>query len=188
MGMPEAVRHWTREEVLALPDDGNRYELVNGELLVTPAPRAIHRRAVLALYRRIHPYVEGHQLGGAMLSPADLDLKRGQSLQPDLFVARLVEGRKPLDWKGCPVPFFIAAVSSPSTARYVRGIKRKEYQEAGVADYWIVDVDGWVVEYWRPGDERPAIAETSLEWRPDAAIEPLVIDLPRYFAEVWGDG
>jgi hypothetical protein len=44
------------------------------------------------------------------------------------------------------------------------------------------------VEHWRPGDERPAIVETSLEWRPDAAIEPLVIDLRRYFAEVWGDG
>src|ERR1051326_8464311 len=100
MGMPEAVRHWTREEVLALPDDGNRYELVNGELLGTPGPRAIHQRAVLALYRRIHPYVEGHQLGEVMLSPADLDLKRGQSLQPDLFVAPLVEGRRPLDWWG----------------------------------------------------------------------------------------
>src|ERR1044071_2604519 len=113
MGMPEAVRHWTREEVLALPDDGNRYELVNGELLVTPAPRAIQQRAVLALYRRIHPYVEGHQLGDVMLSPADLDLRRGQSLQPDLFVARLVEGRKPLDWQENPVPFFFPKVLFP---------------------------------------------------------------------------
>src|ERR1041384_639578 len=126
MGMPEAVRHWTREEVLALPDDGNRYELVNGELLVTPAPRAIHRRAVLALYRRIHPYVEGHQLGEGMLSPADLDLRGGQSLHPALFVARLVGGRKPLDWREYHVPFLIAEASFPSTAPSIRGTQRRE--------------------------------------------------------------
>src|ERR1043166_4350732 len=187
MGMPEAVHRWTREEVLALPDDGNRYELVNGELLVTPAPSAIHQEAVLVLYRRIYPYVTTHHLGHPMLSPADLDLGRGQSVQPDVMVVPLVDGRKPLDWRQYGVPILIAEVSSPATARYIRGIKRKEYQEAGVADYWIVDVDGRVVEHWRPADERPAILETSLEWTPNAAIERLVIDLPGYFAEVWGE-
>src|ERR1043166_5717014 len=135
MGMPEAVHRWTREEVLALPDDGNRYELVNGELLVPPAPSAIHQEAVLTLYRHIHPYVSPRHLGHVMLSPADLDLGRGQSVQPDLLVVPLVGGRKPLDWRQYGVPLLIAEVSSPSTARYIRGIKRKEYQEAGVADY-----------------------------------------------------
>jgi Uma2 family endonuclease len=186
--MPQTVRRWTREEVLGLPNDGNRYELVNGELLVTPAPSAIHQEAVLALYRRIHPYVTRHDLGHVMLSPADLDLKRAYLVQPDLFVVSLVGGRKPLDWLEYGVPFLIAEVSSPSTARYVRGIKRKEFQKTGVADYWIVDVDGRVVELWRPDDTRPAILEGSLEWRPAASVEPLVIDLPTYFSEVWGEG
>ena len=187
MGMAAPI-YWTADMVRQLPDDGNRYEVVYGELLVTPAPRAIRQEAVLTLYRRIHPYVTPRHLGHAMLSPADLDLGRGQSVQPDLMVVPLVGGRKPLDWRQYGVPLLIAEVSSPSTARSIRGIKRKEYQEAGVADYWIVDVDGRVVEHWRPGDERPAILETSLEWRPDAAIEQLVIDLPGYFAEVWGEG
>ena len=57
MGMPDVVKRWTREEVLALPDDGNRYELIDGELLVSLSPRALHQRAVWALYDRVHPYV-----------------------------------------------------------------------------------------------------------------------------------
>src|SRR5437867_4076159 len=117
MGMPEAVRRWTREEVLALPDDGNRYELIDGVLLVSPAPRAIHQEAVLGLYRRIHPYVTRYHLGHVMLAPADLDLKRGQLVQPDLFVVPLTDGRKPLDWRQYGVPFLIAEVLSPATAR-----------------------------------------------------------------------
>src|ERR1044072_6920584 len=99
MGMPEAVRHWTREEVLALPDDGNRYELVNGELLVTPAPRAIPQRAVLALYRRTPHCVEGPRRGEVILPPADRALRGGQSRHRALFAARLAGGRKPLDWR-----------------------------------------------------------------------------------------
>ena len=188
MGMPDLARRWTREEVLALPDDGNRYELINGELLVTPAPRWIHQLAVLALYRRLYPYVTRHRLGQVMVSPADLDLKRGQWVQPDLFVVAPVGGRMPRDWSECDVPILIAEALSPSTARYVRGIKRREYQDAGVADYWIVDVDGRVIEHWRPLDERPAILDAVLEWRPNPAVEPFVIGLREYFAEVWGEG
>lgn len=188
MGMSETVRRWTREEVLGLPDEGNRYELINGELLMTPAPRRIHQRAVLALYRRIYPYAERHHLGEAMLSPADLELKRGQSVQPDLFVIPPDGDRRPLEWHECGVPILIAEVLSPSTARYARGVKRREYQEAGVADYWITDLDARVVEHWRPGDERPAILDAALMWRPNPSVEPLTIDLPEYFAEVWGEG
>ncbi len=50
--------------------------------------------------------------------------------------------------------------------------------------YWIVDVEARLVERWRPGDERPEILTETLEWRPDPVIEPLVIDLPRLFAEI----
>jgi len=186
--MPDLARRWTREEVLALPDDGNRYELINGELLVSPAPRAIHQEAVLALYRRVHPYVERYQLGHAMLSPADLDLRRGQVAQPDLFVSRLVAGRPPREWREYGIPFLVAEVLSLSTARNDRVTKRKEYLNAGVADYWIVDADARVIDWWRPGDERAAILDAAVEWQPDASVEPLVIDLPEYFAEVWGEG
>ena len=86
MGMPDALRRWTRQEVLALPDDGNRYELIDGELVVSPSPRVLHQLAVWALNDRVSPYVRGLGLGITGLAPADLDLRSGQVVQPDLFV------------------------------------------------------------------------------------------------------
>jgi Uma2 family endonuclease len=65
MGMPQAVQPWTPAMVRALPDDGNRYEVVAGELLVTPAPSFDHQRAVARLFLRLAPYIDTHGLGEA---------------------------------------------------------------------------------------------------------------------------
>jgi Uma2 family endonuclease len=64
MGWPDPAGRWTSEEVLALPDDGMRYEVIDGELLVTPSPRPLHQLAVWEFYDRIYPYVRAHRLGG----------------------------------------------------------------------------------------------------------------------------
>jgi Putative restriction endonuclease len=146
MAMPQVDRVWTRDEVLALPSDGNRYELIAGQLLVSPRPRAVHQ---LALY---DPY-------------------------PQNPVVR--------DWTEFDVPLLVAEVLSPSTARYDRIIKRRRYQDAGVDTYWIVDLDACVVEVWRPGTEQPVIADRMLEWRPNASVPPLVIELEHYFRSEW---
>lgn len=69
MGMPELVQRWTREIVLALPDDGNRYELLDGELLVSPSPRSAHQDTVVALLGRILPYVDAHRIGHPRFPP-----------------------------------------------------------------------------------------------------------------------
>ena len=189
MGMPDAKTLWTREMVLALPDDGNRYELIDGELLVSPSPRAPHQRAVLGLVRRVDPYVRKHRIGVTGFAPSDLDLKNQQLVQPDLFVVPLLEGgREPLEWPDYGIPILVAEVISPSTARNDRGRKRRRYQQTGVAEYWIVDLDARTFERWRPRDERPEILEQRIEWRPEQAPEPLVIDLEEYFREVWGEG
>ncbi len=153
MGMPETIRRWTREEVLALPDDGNRYELIDGELVVSPSPRGLHQRAVIALFELVGPFVRRTRIGTVGLAPSDLDLRSGQLSQPDLFVvSRKPDGREPIDWADYGIPFFIAEVTSPSTARYDRITKRRRYQRSGVAEYWIVDPDARIVERWRPQD------------------------------------
>src|SRR5438132_11850117 len=108
MPMPDLAKHWTREEVAALPEDGNRYELLDGEFLVTPSPAGIHQRAVWKLYNRVHPYVCENRLGLAGLAPADLDFRAGQYLQPDLFLAPLWEDREPLHWSEFGLPLLIA--------------------------------------------------------------------------------
>lgn len=187
MGMPNLAPIWTREQVLALPDDGNRYELVDGELLVSPSPRGLHQRGVWCLYDRIKPYVRTNGLGVTGLAPADLALDGRQVLQPDLFVSALVDGREPVDWVDFGVPRLIAEVLSPSTARSDRVVKRPKFQRVRVADYWIVDLDARTVERWRPSDTRPEVVDTTIAWQPDPAHPPLVIDLPDYFREVWAE-
>ena len=89
MGMPDVVRHWTREEVLALPEDGKRHELVDGELMVSPSPGFLHQLFVKRLASLLDEYVRYHGLGEAFGLPGDLDLGSGQVVQPDIFV---------LDW------------------------------------------------------------------------------------------
>jgi Uma2 family endonuclease len=187
MGMPELAHQWTREEVLALPDDGNRYELIDGELLVSPSPRPIHQIAVLALYDRLKPYLERHRLGRIMLAPADLDFGRGYVVQPDLFVVSGLDSRQMLDWRNYGVPILIAEVLSPSTSRGDRTVKRPAFQRAGVAEYWIIDTSARLVERWQPTDVRPEICLSRAGWRPRPDLDPFDLDLDEYFASVWGD-
>lgn len=186
MGM-SATRIWTREEVLALPDDGQKYELVDGELLVTPAARGRHQRAVQKLYNLVEPYVAARALGGVMALPGDLDLNAGHLVQPDLFVGALVDGREPVEWDEFGVPLLVVEVLSPSTAVYDRVKKRRLYQRVGVPVYWIVDLDARLVEVWTPDADRPRIEDASLSWQPDPAAPSLAIDLPAYFRRVWGE-
>jgi Uma2 family endonuclease len=185
MGMAETARTWTREMVLALPDDGNRYELFDGELLVTPAPAGLHQVALMRLYNVIAPYVLEQHLGETLWSPADLSLGGDQLSQPDLFVVPFLPP-PPMAWSGFPDPILIVEVLSPSTARADRIVKRRRFQRVGIPEYWIVDLDARAVERWRPGDERPELLDERMTWNPEGAAAWLEIDLPGLFRSVWG--
>jgi Uma2 family endonuclease len=185
MGMPHAATDWTAERVRALPDDGRRYEVVDGELLVTPAPSWTHQLAVGAFYRALWTYTAAAGVGDAIISPADVELDPGTLVQPDVFVVPRIGGRRIGDWRDIEGRLLLAVeVLSPSSARADRHLKRRRYQRAGVPEYWIVDIDARLVERWRPTDERPEVLAEQLEWRPSGVAEPLVIDLPALFAEV----
>lgn len=186
MVMPALAPRWTREEVLALPDDGNRYELIDGTLLVSPRPRYLHQRALIGMVMLLEPYVRTHRIGSLAISPADLDFDSSQVLQPDLFVGALIDGREPAEWKDVGVPFLVVEILSPSTERYDRFTKRHFYQRSGVATYWIVDLDAGAVEVWTPADEHATIVRDTLTWHPDRSVPPLAIDLPEYFDTVTG--
>ena len=73
-------------------------------------------------------------------------------------------------------------------ARADRVQKRRLYQRAGVPEYWMVDLDARVIERWRPDDERPELLDERLTWHPGGAGEPLVLDLPAFFAKVHREG
>jgi Uma2 family endonuclease len=190
MGMAAPSKVWTRDEVLALQDaapPGVRYELIDGELLVSPSPNHPHQRCVVALLVLLYTYCKRHRIGWALTSPADIALERESILQPDIFV---VPWRTPVAKRGWSdvVRLRLAVnVLSPSTARGDRTVKRRFLQRHGVPEYWIVDNDARVVERWAPGDERPEILSETLVWHPVSEIEPLTIDLRELFEEALGD-
>jgi Uma2 family endonuclease len=187
MGMPQHATRWTAEMVRALPDDGNRYEVVDGELLVTPAPTRPHQRAVTILAVLLAEYARKAGIGEALTSPADIELDPHGMVQPDVFVEGLIDGRLARAWNvGAPL-LLAVEVLSPSTARADRTVKRRRFQRAAVPEYWIVDLDARVVERWRPDDQRPEVLGEDLVWHPAGAREPLTIALPPLFARIHGE-
>lgn len=148
--MPLAPDYYTADQVRALPDDGNRYELVYGELLVSPSPSYPHQEVVLRLARRIADYCDA--VGGlkTVISPADLSWGDDTLVQPDVFVARVPAGGA-LGWADLRSVVLVAEVLSPSTARNDRFQKRRLYQAQGVETIWLIDLDRRVVEVWPPG-------------------------------------
>jgi len=186
MGMPALQREWTVEDAWALPEDGKRYEVLDGELFVTPAPRYAHQAAIRRLIVLLDAYVGAHQLGWAQLSPADIVFSPRRLLQPDVFVLPWRAGGEPRSWTDVKSLLLAIEVLSPSTARADRHRKRLIYQDQGVPEYWIVDPDARLVERWRPMDGRGELITQVLEWRPRAEVEPLRIDLGAFFDEVCG--
>jgi Uma2 family endonuclease len=95
--MPAVHANWTVEMLDALPDDGHRYEIIDGELYVTPTPSDVHQLVIGEFFTRLHAYLRQSQLGRAMISPADV--RRGDRarnrVQPDVFAVRLVDGKRP---------------------------------------------------------------------------------------------
>ncbi len=179
MAMP-ALQFFTAEMVRQLPDDGNRYETVHGELLVTPAPALPHQRVVRRLIVALSGYCEATGVGEVFPSPADISWGPDVLVQPDVFVARLDEART-LKWEAVQHLLLAVEVLSPSSGRADQFTKRRLYQEVGVPLYWMVDPVENRVEIWSPGAVFPRLESGRLEWWPAGAGEPFQLDLARLF-------
>jgi len=186
MGMPAVQNDWTVERALALPEDGKRYEVLDGELHVTPAPTYEHQKALREIDRPVDTYVRANKLGWVLWSPADIVFSPRRLVQPDLFIIPWGSGVQPRAWTDVKSLLLAIEVLSPSTAHADRHRKRLIYQDQGVPEYWIVDLDARLVERWRPEDSRPEVVSDTLEWRPRAELAPLRIELPAFFREVLG--
>ncbi len=176
----------TIEELLALPDDGLRHELLDGVHVVTPAPEYAHQGVLGEFYFALRKALEGQDELQVLTSPADIVLSPRTLVQPDVFVVRKEPGKLVKKWSEVGVPVLAIEFLSPSTAARDRGAKRRIYQRAGVAEYWIVDLDARLVERWAPGDERPEVVNQELVWKPLPAVTAR-LDLPTLFARVLGE-
>ena len=179
MGMAAPI-YYTAEQIRALPDDGSRYEVVRGELLVTPAPRAWHQELVARLTEALRAYLRRELVGHLFCSPADISWGPDTLVQPDLFVVPLADART-MDWARMKDMLVAVEVLSPSTARPDRFTKRLEYQRQQIPLYWIVDSDERCVEVWTPDAAAPAFELEQLTWHPAGAARPFELTLAELF-------
>jgi Uma2 family endonuclease len=187
MAMPIRMDEVTTiEQLLALPEDGRRHELLDGVHVVTPSPMPPHQLVLGAFWGAVLDVVRRNDRLRALSSPADIRLGPRTLVQPDLFVFRQEPGHRVRDWSEIGVPILAIEFLSPSTATRDRGVKRKIYQRAGVAEYWVVDHEARLVERWRPLDTRPDVLHERLVWAPAELAVPLELDLPALFDEALG--
>jgi Uma2 family endonuclease len=172
--------YYTAEMVRALPEDGQRYETVHGELLVSPAPRAWHQEVLVRLLVALHRYVTEEAVGHLFASPADISWAPDVLVQPDLFVVPLSEART-MDWREIRSLLLAVEILSPSSIQADRFTKRRLYQEVGIPAYWVVDADQRFVEVWTPDALFPVIHDRALQWQPAGASRPLILDLEELF-------
>jgi Uma2 family endonuclease len=185
--MPAVRRHWTTADVRALIDESPtawpRYELIDGELLVTPSPGNPHQIAVTAMVLLLNPYLERERVGVVLMAPADLELRPGTITQPDVFV--LPEGAADVGegwtWRDVRRVMLAVEVISPSSIRTDRVTKRDFYLDAGIPDYFIVDVEARIVEHWSSKRDTPLVLRDQLVWHPAGAEQPLRASLPEFF-------
>jgi len=179
-------RDWTAAEVDALPDDGNRYEVIDGSLVVTPSPSDRHQDAVGELYVRIKPYADALRMH-AFMAPTQVRFSDRRVVQPDLLVLPPRDGRQVSGFGDVGRLALAVEVLSPSTMRVDRYVKRRLFAAEGVPDYWIVDPASRVVERWGPWVEEPDVVLETLTWHPEPSVAPLVIDLRGYFRAVFNE-
>ncbi len=172
--------------VHALPDDGNRYEVIDGELLVSPAPSLLHQAAVLRLAMLLFDYAKTAGLR-IYVAPAAVTWSDRTELQPDVLAIPRAGGKPAKRFEDVGVLTLAVEVLSPSTLLADRFTKRREYQRRGVNEFWIVDPLGRSIERWWPNDKEPEILFDALTWQPDPGVPALVLDLAEYFREVHGE-
>ncbi|HEX5435939.1 MAG TPA: Uma2 family endonuclease [Gemmatimonadaceae bacterium] len=185
--MAAAPKSFTAEMVRHLNDLHDwgwpRYEVVDGELLVTPAPRKLHQLVVNELHLALGNYLKREPIGRAFASPADLSWGHRKLVQPDVFVVPLDEVRKP-EWTAVRHLLLAVEVLSPSNARGDRIVKRKLYQHEGVPAYWMVDADAKVVEIWTPEAKAARVERGTLLWHPAGASTPFTLALAELFQPI----
>jgi Uma2 family endonuclease len=137
--MATATTRLTYDELRRIPPDRNRYELIEGELFVSPAPNTEHQRKVMNLSAQLWYFVRQHDLGEVFIAPCDVVLDPSTVLEPDiLFVSKARQSIvKPACIEGAPD--LVVEVISDSSRLMDRFVKRDRYAQFGVPEYWLLD-------------------------------------------------
>jgi Uma2 family endonuclease len=181
MVMAVTIPRYTVADLERFPDDGQRYELLDGLLLVTPSPGLDHQlvatRLAAALTRALEP------AGIRVVGPGVVVREPGTQLQPDVMVFRSPSPAG-ASWKEVEEVWLAVEVLSPGSRIYDREFKRDAYLALGVDEVWLVDLKERTVLVSRSGDARDIRVTGVLRWQPRQIDVPIELDLDRIFAEL----
>lgn len=145
MALKKSDAPWTYEDLLALPDDGKRYEIIEGALYEMTGPNAAHATTIMNLILLLAPLIQGLR-GRIFTAPFDVFVPGGNPVQPDLM-ALLPGSRATVIQRGIEgPPDLVIEVISPSNRGHDELTKRALYGRAGVREYWLVDPDARTLE------------------------------------------
>ena len=176
MPQPLPVPRYTIADLQRFPDDGQRYELLEGFLLVTPAPGAPHQLIASRLQVALANYLgkRAHVTG-----PGVIERKPKTHLEPDLLV---FPGpiKKDVKWTDLTAHWLAVEVFSRSSRTYDRAYKRDAYLALGVPEVWLVDRRERAVFVCRPGAGERRVTGT-LRWRPEGTVEEMALEIEEVF-------
>ncbi|MCU0646499.1 MAG: Uma2 family endonuclease [Gemmatimonadaceae bacterium] len=170
---------WTIEDLATLPDDGNRYELLHGELLVTSLPSNRHQSVAAALVHILYSWCLVHT-GWAVRGPGGVEMSRTSWLMPDVALYPMPL-HETADWSRIPPPTLVIEILSRSTRKRDRHRKRPAYLAFGVREVWTIDARHRLIEQWSATSEFPVAVDRSFTWGPDPTLPPIVFDFDLIF-------
>ena len=175
---------WTYQDYKAIPDDGKRYEIVNGVLLFMPSPTRSHQKIVGEIFSYLRTHVQLAGLGEVYMSPFDVELEPRTVFQPDVLVVLNAELGKVTEGGVIGGPSLVVEIASPSTGPYDRLTKYPEYARAGVPEYWIVKPEQRTVEllFLQRGDYRSLGIFYGQDTLPSRVIPGLPVRVEQFFA------
>ncbi len=179
MAMPIQIPRYTVDQVRSFPEDGLRYELLDGFLLVTPAPANLHQIVTLNLAVALHQALVPSSRA-RVVSCGELEIGNHTLLDPDILVYPLMYGPS-TPWKRIREWWLAVEVLSPSTRVYDRDFKQRAYLNLGVEEVWLVDPETATVDAWNEEGHR-RVSGDLLEWNPKALRpDAIAIELDRVF-------
>lgn len=137
---------WTYETYAALPDDGHRYEVVQGVLMMSPAPEPAHQGVIGLIYRHLSECIFSTRQGLVFTGPLDVVFSAQMTVQPDVLVLLKEHLGRVQKTRIIGVPDLAVEVISPSSVTYDRLVKYSIYERAGVPEYWLVNLEEQTIE------------------------------------------
>lgn len=174
---------WTYERYVELDDD-QCYEIIDGELLMTPAPGTRHQIIAARLFSRLDRFVDERALGLVLFAPTDIVLSDQRVVQPDVLFVSTERSQIIRDRAIHGAPDLVAEVLSPGSLHRDRHLKQPLYEEAGVREYWIVDPANRAIEVFTLTVDGYALASIAAESGQvtSGVLEGLIVDVEDVFA------